>query len=167
MSLLFTLIFPFLVFSPKDHTNPPEFKVYVFVAETCPICQFYTKKIREINKEYTSSEIIFVYPNKLSSEESIKKFHKKYKLDFDYIIDTDLELVNKFNAEITPEVFVYNESQDSVYYQGRIDDFYYKLGKRRAQIKSDDLIHALNSIRDKKKIEIPQTKAVGCFITKK
>ena len=47
---------------------------------------------------------------------------------------------------VTPEVFVYNLKQDSVYYRGRIDDNYARVGKRKLQIQSDDLVNALNAI---------------------
>lgn len=108
-----------------------------------------------------------VFPNKLSSDGSVKAYMDKYQIKFKYIIDKDHKWVNKFNAEITPEVFVYNEKQDSVYYQGRIDDNYARVGKRKLKIQSDDLVNALNSIKENKTIENPVTSSVGCYISKK
>ncbi|MEZ4936759.1 MAG: hypothetical protein R2799_04115 [Crocinitomicaceae bacterium] len=103
----------------------------------------------------------------MSSEETVEKYKKKYKLEFRHIIDGDHFWVKKLNAEVTPEVFVYNSDQDSIYYKGRIDDNYFRVGQRKASVQSDDLVNALENIKNKKKIEIAQTKAVGCFITKK
>ena len=167
MKLLLLILLPLLVsFSDAkvSETNQQP-TIFVFVAETCPICQYYTKKLREIADQYPY-EIVLVFPNKLSNEETIEKYKKKYKLEFRHIIDQDHYWVKKLNADVTPEVFVYNADQDSVYYRGRIDDNYYRVGQRKQQVQSDDLVNALNSIEKQEKIAVAKTQAVGCFITK-
>lgn len=166
MNLLLALIFPIFLSAAPNEAAKSDIKIYVFVAETCPICQYYTKKLAEIESKF-NHEIIMVFPNKLSSDGSVKAYMDKYQIKFKYIIDKDHKWVNKFNAEITPEVFVYNEKQDSVYYQGRIDDNYARVGKRKLKIQSDDLVNALNSIKENKTIENPVTSSVGCYISKK
>lgn len=167
MKLLLLILIPlFLGTSKKEAKEVQDFKIYVFVAETCPICQYYTKKIQEIGDKYPQ-EIVLVFPNPLSTEESIEKYKKKYNLKFSHILDKDHQWVKKLNADVTPEVFLYDSEQDSIYYRGRIDDTYYRVGKRRNTVRSDDLVNALNSYQKGEKIEIVQTQAVGCFITKR
>lgn len=166
MNLIYPIFFSILLLNPNLEPERNEFKIYVFFGENCPICQFYTKKVKEISGKHPSFEIVYVFPNILSSVESVKKFQKKYKTDFGFILDSNLVWTNKFNAEITPEVFVYHEQQDSVYYSGRIDDYYYKLGKRRAKVQSDDLLNAIKEIENKEKVKTVKTNSVGCFISK-
>ncbi len=169
MNWLLTLLLPLLL--TANHNNPePEntsLDIYIFVAETCPICQYYTAKINQIAEDYPDHNVVLVFPNALSTEETMAKFKKKYKLDVDMKLDPDHELVQKFGATVTPEVFVYNSTADSIYYQGRIDDNYARVGQRKRQIQSDDLIDALTSISDEKPITTANTTAVGCYISQK
>lgn len=166
MYFIFIVLFPIWLNPIKPLVPKSDFKIYIFVAETCPICQYYTKKIKTIEKDF-GHETVLVFPNKLSNEESIEKYKRKYKIEeFEHIIDSEHLWVKKFDAMVTPEVFVYNLRQDSVYYRGRIDDNYARVGKRKLQIQSDDLVNALNAIKDKKKIEVAITQSVGCYISR-
>ncbi|PWL23448.1 MAG: hypothetical protein DCO96_15985 [Fluviicola sp. XM-24bin1] len=169
MNWLLTLLIP-LLFATNQVTTEPTQKsldIYVFVAETCPICQYYTAKINQISEKYPEHNIVLVFPNDLSSEETMAKFKKKYKLDVEMRLDKDHDLVQKFGATVTPEVVVYDSAADSVYYQGRIDDNYSRVGQRKRQIQSDDLIDALTSITNETPIAMAKTTPVGCYISQK
>ena len=52
---------PIKLLIPKSY-----FTIYIFMAETCPICQYYTKKIKTIEKDF-GHETVLVFPNKLSN----------------------------------------------------------------------------------------------------
>ena len=169
MNWLLTLLIPML-FASNATTTPPEMSsldIYIFVAETCPICQYYTAKINQIAEDNPDHTIVLVFPNSLSSEETMAKFKKKYKLDVEMKLDPDHELVQKFGATVTPEVVVYDSGADSVYYQGRIDDNYARVGQRKRQIQSNDLVDALNAINNETPITTAKTTAVGCYISQK
>lgn len=168
MNWLLALLIPLLLgIHPSEPKAEPSMKIYFFVAETCPICQYYTAKIRQIAADNPQHEIVLVFPNQLSTEETMAKFKKKYKLDVDMQLDSDHTLVQKFNATVTPEVIVYNPAQDSVYYQGRIDDNYARVGKRKRSVQSNDLVIALEAISNDTPITTPKTTAVGCYISQK
>jgi hypothetical protein len=79
-------------------------------------------------------------------------------------MDTNGELTKQFHATITPEVFVTDENKMTVY-SGRVDDSYYRIGKRRKIITSTDLDDALLKIINNQKVEIAKTQAVGCLIS--
>lgn len=139
--------------------------VYIFLSETCPICQSYTVSLRELNKKYYSKGVEFVgiFPNYDADMDSINLFKKKYRVPFELRIDKKGELAKHFSASITPEVFVEN-IKGQLLYSGRIDDSFYEVGKRRQVISSFDLDKALSSIVKGEKIETPKTQAVGCII---
>lgn len=141
--------------------------IYFFVSEKCPICQYYTKKINQITKDYPNHQFVLIFPNKLSSAETMGEFKKKYKISAQMQLDHDHKLVQKFGATVTPEVVVYNSGENKVLYQGRIDDNYYRVGKRKTKVQSNDLVDALKSISNKTEIAEPKTTPVGCFITQK
>jgi thiol-disulfide isomerase/thioredoxin len=169
MNWLLTLFIPMLLTStpPTPESERTSLDIYFFVAETCPICQYYTAKINQIAKDNPDHNVILVFPNALSSDETIAKFKKKYKLDVDMKLDPDHDLVQKFGATVTPEVVVYDASADSVFYQGRIDDNYARVGQRRLEIQSDDLVDALIAINNDTPIATGKTQPVGCYISQK
>ena len=140
--------------------------VYIFLSETCPICQSYTLTLKDLYKKYKDKEVTFigVFPNYYADSDQVKKFKAEYSIPFGLVVDGKSALTKHFSATITPEVFVEN-AEHQVLYSGRIDDSFYSLGKRRKVITSNDLDDALNSIVNNQKIKSTKTQAVGCIIT--
>jgi len=83
------------------------------------------------------------------------------------VLDPEHNLVQKFGATVTPEVVVFNSSSKTVHYQGRIDDNYYRIGKRKTIVQTNDLVDALNALQNKTDSATVKTTPVGCFITQK
>lgn len=165
--ILLILCFLLLTVSFANKNNPSkETTVYIFLSETCPICQSYTLTLKELYKKYNPQKINFigVFPNYYSTQSSIDEFKKKYSIPFELILDKKGELTKHFNATITPEVFVENPVS-KILYSGRIDDSFYSLGKRRTVITSNELADALLEISLKQMIKSPKVQAVGCIIT--
>ena len=152
-------------FIPEPNPSKPV-TVYIFLSESCPICQSYTVTLKELYKKYHPKNINFigVFPNYDSHPDSIKAFRKKYSIPFGLVADKKSALTSHFKAAITPEVFVEN-AEKQVLYSGRIDDAFYSLGKRRNVITSNDLEQALNAIVTGQEIKPNKTEAVGCLIT--
>jgi thiol-disulfide isomerase/thioredoxin len=136
--------------------------VYIFLSETCPICQSYTLTLKELCLKYPSVEFIGVFPNYYSDKKSIEKFRKEYSIPFQLTKDENAALTSKFKATITPEVFVVSNGE--IIYSGRIDDSFYAIGKRRNVITSTELDNALQQITSGKEVKTTKTKAVGCII---
>ena len=153
-------------FSNNKNESPKETTVYIFLSETCPICESYTLTLKELYKKYSDKNVKFigVFPNYYADSDSIKVFKEKYSIPFDLILDKDAALTKRFGATITPEVFVENKKKE-VLYSGRIDDTFYSLGRRRKVISSNELDDALNSIVNNEKTKAPKTQAVGCIIS--
>ena len=159
--------FSSLLFSQSTiKSDSKEIKVYVFLSETCPICQSYTLTLKKLYNKYNSQNVVFiaVFSNYYSSSDNIQAFQKKYDFPFETILDQQGLVAKELGATITPEVFIQNEEGKTVY-SGRIDDTFYAIGKRRNVIKSNDLEDALSQLISKQPIKNPKTKAVGCVIT--
>lgn len=143
--------------------------VYIFFSETCPICQNQTLTLRQLYDGYSGKGISFVgiFPNQdLSTTESIKKFGRKYKLDFDLRKDEQQQLTNRLAATVTPQVFVLNNITQQVLYKGKVDNSFESIGKKRQVITGHYLRDALQSILDQRDIAVKETPPVGCFIVK-
>ena len=141
-------------------------KVYVFLGETCPVSRHYTLTLRELHAEYAAEELEFigVFPNRLSTPTAIAAFKEKYLLPFSCIRDSAHTWVKRFGITVVPEVVVVDSSNAAIY-QGRIDNAFARVGRRRRVVTERDLADVLNAIRDKTPPAFRKTQAIGCFIT--
>lgn len=167
---LFILFFGLLSFGSKNLSaqDPiaPKFVVYIFLSDECPICQYYTPTLNKLYQDYKSDSIQFIgiFPNFASKPSKIEGFVQKYNIEFPTKHDYYKSLTSKFNASVTPEVIVFNQIDKSVLYQGRIDNSYVNLGKRRRVVTKHELKDVLDAIvLGKVKIQEP-VKSIGCFI---
>ena len=152
--------------------NPTESKdtiiVYIFLHESCIISQYYTLPLKELHEEYANENIQFigVFPNFFSKPDKIEQFKKKYQIPFELKTDYYHTQKEKFGATVTPEVVVYNESEEKIIYRGRIDDAYARVGKKKRITTTSELKDVLGAIANDQPILIANTQAVGCFIGK-
>lgn len=143
--------------------------VYIFLSETCPICQNQTLTLRQIHEDYSGKGVSFygVFPNQeFSSNESIQKFGRKYKLNFELKKDEEQKLTKQFSASVTPEVVVVNNASSEILYRGKVDNGFEGIGKKRTVITENYLRDALESIVQRKPVIVKMTEPVGCFIIK-
>ncbi len=143
--------------------------VYIFLHESCVISQYYTLPLKKLHKEYANENIQFIglFPNFSSKPNQIEAFKEKYQIPYELKTDYFHKKKEKFEATVTPEVVVYNESKGQLIYRGRIDDAYARVGKRKRVTTTSELKNVLESIRNNQPIIVSNTQAIGCFIDKK
>jgi len=143
--------------------------VYIFLSETCPICQSISPEIKKLNMLYTSDNFRFigVFPDKSQSNEvSRKAFAKKYGLTFELLGDSGRQLTSRFKASITPEVVIIDNENQSIVYRGKVDNSFVSVGKRRTVVTEYYLRTALLHWIEGRQDLIINTEPVGCFIQK-
>ena len=162
-----------LCFTIHSEANPDEssqdgITVYIFLHDACVISQYYTLPLREIHEQYANDSIRFVglFPNFSSKKEKIEAFKEKYKIPFELKTDYFHTKTKAFGATVTPEVVVYNESTKEILYQGRIDNSFFQVGKRRRVTTTSELKDVLEAISNNQPIPIAETEAIGCLIEK-
>lgn len=140
--------------------------VYVFLLEDCVISQNYTLVLKQLHEQYAPKGIEFlgVFPNRISKESTIKAFKQTYNLPFSMKYDYFQTLARRMNATVTPEVVVFNHTQQAVLYQGRIDNTYFRVGKRRQVTTTSELADALEEIVHQQPIAVKETQPIGCYI---
>lgn len=138
--------------------------VFVFFAENCPVCQYYTSKLREMQLRF-GDEVrwVAVFPNKLSSDTSALNFLMRHDLAMSIRMDQKLVFSKVYGVEVTPEVVV-KDAQGKMRYKGRIDDFYVSPGKKRARATTNELELVLERLMRRQEFAFFETKAVGCFL---
>lgn len=170
IALLSTLLLlSFFSASSNEATSPsgePGVTVYVFLHEDCLISQYYTVTLKELYTDYAGKEVRFqgVFPNVSSTELGMLVFAEKYGIDFPLEQDKKNSLANRFGATVTPEVVVYDEACKSIVYQGRIDNSYQRIGRRRRVVTAHELRDVLASLSAGQPITTRPAAAVGCFI---
>lgn len=162
-SIIFLLSLCTIGFSQK------EIKVYIFMSEDCVICQSYTPYLNELHDRYEGDgiDIIGVFPNFSSKKKQIDAFKEKYQIKYALQSDYFRSITEQFQATITPEVVVFDESQNTILYRGRIDNTFFRVGKRRRVTTTSELEDALEAIVQDEEILITSTQPIGCIISNK
>ncbi|MAZ31451.1 MAG: hypothetical protein CMP57_05085 [Flavobacteriales bacterium] len=139
-------------------------KVLFFIVPECPLCQSYTREIKQLYFKYKDRlDFYFVIPGTSYSSQEMDSFLNKYDLPIDVIYDKGYLLVNKLSATITPEVYLIDEN-NSIQYQGLIDNWLGELGRKRQNVSEYYLNDAIESFLGGKEVKIKKTNAIGCFI---
>ncbi len=142
--------------------------VYIFLHDECVISQYYTLPLREMHEAYANENLQFIglFPNFSSKPDNIQAFKEKYKIPFELKNDYFHTKKEEFEATVTPEVVVFNESKGKIVYKGRIDDAYARVGQRKRFTSTSELKDVLEAIANNQPIQVAQTEAIGCFISK-
>jgi len=140
--------------------------VVVFMCNHCPYVQANTERLIMMQKEFAGSGVQFVGINsndeKLYSEDSFDKMKVYARIrgfNFPYLRDADQKVAKAYDAQCTPEVYVFDKEK-KLRYHGRIDDNYQDSGAA----KSHDLKDAIAAIVEGKEVPRPLTNAIGCSI---
>ena len=144
--------------------DPWVLKVVLFLAPLCPICQNMSYDLRQLEEEFADAPVEFVgvFPNASTQVEQIEAFREEYGLSMQMVQDTN-GWTEALDAHWTPEAFVLDVN-DSILYQGRINDRYFAPGRRRNKTRNRDLREAIASSLRGAAVAVPRTDAVGCPI---
>lgn len=171
MNLLFRyLLLLFVVLSQKAYAQEvvktdDSLVLYLFLLDECVISTQYTATMRDLHNRFGSKvEFVGIFPNFASKKEAIEDWQKTYNIPFETRTDYYKTLCKKLGATVTPEVVLYNESSQEKLYQGRIDNLYAGLGRRRRQATQHDLADALHKATQGLPMTFKKTEAIGCFI---
>lgn len=162
--IVFLLLFATSV--TRCFSQQKKINVYAFVAEDCPISIFMASSLKSVADRYAGKvNFYLVFPFSTSTNKSATAFKKNNQLtQFITKVDKDQQLTKKMSATITPEVVITGEDE-TILYQGRINDAYAQPGKRKHVYTSNDLFAAMENISNGREMPKPWKRAVGCYIT--
>ncbi len=105
--------------------------VLIFVRTDCPISNRYAPTIQRLSAQYAGKAAFWlVYPDKSESSAAIEQHLHAYGYKLPALHDPQHSLVNLGQAQVTPEVAVFDASGQLVYH-GRIDNWYVTFGHSR------------------------------------
>lgn len=134
--------------------------VLLFVATKCPVSNAYNARMASLAKTYTPKGIKFVGINSNKAElgPEVASHSKQNGLDFPVLKDPQNKIADRFDAKVTPEVYVVGPKGDLLY-RGRIDN-----SQNEAEVNDKSLAVALDSILSSKPVAEKETRAFGCSI---
>lgn len=141
----------------------------IFSCNTCPFVVAWENRYPIINELATDNNIGFALVNSNflkrndeDSPEAMKEHAKKHQYRWPYLIDKESILANKFGAQTTPHVFLFDKNMKLVY-KGAIDDNY----KDASKVEQFYLKDAINSLAKNEEIAVKETRNLGCSIKRK
>ena len=138
--------------------------VLLFVRTDCPISNRYAPLIKRISSQYADKVGFWlVYPGKKTSADQIRRNAREYAYELPAVRDPDQVLVAQAQAQVTPEVAVF-DGNHRLLYHGRIDDRYRGLGRARSAATTHELEDAIRAAIYQKKPPVNMP-AVGCYIS--
>lgn len=140
--------------------------VIVFMCNHCPYVQAQWGRLVALQEKYKDRRVQFVginanynpdYPE--DSFENMKKYYEKYGMNFPYLLDESQKVARAYNAQCTPDIFVYDARQKLAYH-GRIDDNW----KDGGSATSHELDAALEALVKGERPGPDQKPSMGCSI---
>ncbi|MCZ7602739.1 MAG: thioredoxin family protein [Melioribacteraceae bacterium] len=150
-----------------DEIKSDKATVVMFICNHCPYVIHIIEKLSEVIKEYQKKGISFVaissndvqnYPQ--DSPDKMKEFAEEFNFSFPYLYDETQEVAKAYQAECTPDIFVFDKELKLVY-RGQFDD---SRPSKDTQVTGKDLTAALDAILEGKHVSEKQIPSVGCNI---
>ena len=140
--------------------------VIILTCNHCPYAQAYAERIIALQKRYgvQGMQIVAINSNDSTGypEDSflnMQKRAKERKFNFPYLRDRSQVVAQKFGAECTPDVFVFDKHR-VLQYRGRIDDNW----KNPDKVTEETLKNAIGDLLAGSEPTVKETSALGCSI---
>jgi thiol-disulfide isomerase/thioredoxin len=147
------------------HTASGKPVVLIFVRTDCPVSNRYAPTIQRLSAQYAGKAVFWlVYPDKSESSASIQQHLHDYGYKLPALHDPQHALVKFGQAQVTPEVAVFDATGQLVYH-GRIDNWYVTFGHARPVPTTHELDDALQAVLRGSKPQVATASGVGCYIS--
>ncbi|MDA1193274.1 MAG: redoxin domain-containing protein [Candidatus Poribacteria bacterium] len=141
--------------------------VVMFISTECPVSNAYNERMVKLHEDYKEKgiQIVALNSNMLENGAAIVEHSNKHKFEFPVLKDPDNKIADRFEAKVTPEVYLLEikrsggDQQYVLRYHGAIDD-----SQAVKDVQNDYLRAALDTFLSGKKIAKTETKALGCTI---
>lgn len=97
------------------------------------------------------------YPE--DAPDKMKEKIKEWRISFPYLVDETQEIARTFQAQCTPDLYLFDSNHQLVYH-GRLDDNWKEEGK----VKKQELKEAIEQLASGQKITGKQYPSMGCSI---
>ena len=149
-----------------DSFKDKKILIIIFTCNHCPYAQAYEDRIIQLQTMYKERNVQVIAINsnedknyKEDSFENMKIRAKKKDFNFPYLRDESQEVAKAYGAEVTPDVFVFDNKR-ILKYRGRIDDNWENPDK----VKQHNVRDAVGALLRGEEVKVKEAKAIGCSI---
>jgi peroxiredoxin len=134
--------------------------VLMFIATRCPVSNAYNGRMAALAQEYAGRGVAFfgINSNKQEPAAEVAEHARTHGFSFAVLKDEGNIQADRFGAQFTPEVYVF-DADWTLRYHGRIDD-----AREEATVTQRDLRLTLDALLAGKAVPTAETKAFGCTI---
>ena len=149
-----------------DQIYGPKGLLVAFTCNHCPYAQAVWPRLIQLAKEASKLGINTAginpnihpdYPD--DSPEHMKEKIKEWGIPFPYLVDETQEVARAFQAQCTPDLYLFDSTHKLVYH-GRLDDNW----KEEAKVNKKELKEAMEHLTAGKPISQTQFPSMGCSI---
>lgn len=140
--------------------------VIVFICNHCPFVHHINPKLVEVANTYQEKGVKFIAISSNNIEthpqdapDKMTEVAKKEGYPFPYLYDATQDIAKAYQAECTPDFFVFDSDMKCVY-RGRFD----QSSPNNGQASGEDITNALDAILNKTSISESQLPSMGCGI---
>ena len=153
------------IYSNKDFENANAL-VIIFMCNHCPYVKGVIKRFVDFQAAYFDNGVKLIginsndaiaYPE--DSFENMINFYNEWNMNFPYLIDESQEVAKAYDAQCTPDIFLY-DGNGLLKYRGRFDDNW----QDETKVKVKDLENAVDLVLHGKDVDFKQMPAMGCSI---
>jgi peroxiredoxin len=162
----FVLKDPDGVIQVSDYAFGKKGLLVVFTCNHCPYAQAVWPRAIRLGKHAMERgiNVLAINPNihpnyPDDAPEEMRKRIKEWGIPFPYLIDETQKVAREFDAQCTPDIYLFDASQKLVYH-GRIDDNW----QNESKVTKEELEEAINNLADAKPIAEKQFPSMGCSI---
>jgi len=134
--------------------------VLVFISGKCPCSISHMKELASLAKDYPHFRFVGVHSNADETAEAYKVFFERSDLGFPVIQDEGAKIADQFKAFKTPHAYVLGPKGE-VLYQGGVSNSH-----NFPDASEKYLRQALSEIEAGKSVQTPQTRTLGCVISR-
>jgi len=135
-------------------------QVVTFIATECPVSNSYNRRMIDVYRDYSSKNVKFVFVNANRSEPAgeVRDHARRVGFPFAVYKDPGNQVADRFDAQVTPEGYVIDNS-GVIRYHGAIDD-----SMNESRVHNRALREALDALLAARPVPRTETKAFGCTI---
>ncbi|MFC1732438.1 thioredoxin family protein [candidate division KSB1 bacterium] len=152
-------------YSPSDFADK-KILVIIFMCNHCPYVKAVINRLTAIQSDYSDKGIQLIGINANESEnypedsfESMQKTVEEEGINFVYLRDESQEVAKSYQAQCTPDIYVFDENRRLAYH-GRIDDNW----QDESSVTKQELREVLDTILSGQPVAEEQKPSMGCSI---
>ncbi|MBL8888860.1 MAG: redoxin family protein [Planctomycetaceae bacterium] len=138
--------------------------VIALTSTSCPLCKKYGPTLAELEQTFLPRGVRFVFVNSITSDPLEETLAVQRELGWQgpVLLDRNSELLARFAAESTTEVFLLDQEL-KLRYRGAVDD-QYGLGYTKPKPQETYLKSAIEQLLNHQSVAVARTSAPGCRI---